>query len=64
MISCIRRSIHQGHEAFSEHSRGQQCAFMSLPALLLHRSYSVNSWTQTNIDNILFHGDRMFLHSL
>ena len=64
MISCIRGSIHQGHEAFSEHSRGRQCAFMSLSALLLHRSYSVNSWTQTNIDDILFHGDRMYLHSL
>ena len=29
MITSIRGRIHQGHEAFSEHSRGRQCAFMS-----------------------------------
>ena len=29
-MTCIRGSIHQGHEAFSEHSRGRQCAFVSL----------------------------------
>ena len=34
MITSIRGSIHQGHEALSEHSRGRQCAFMSLAALL------------------------------
>jgi len=52
------------HEAFSEHSRGRQCAFMSLSALLLNLSDSVDSWTQTDIDAILFHGDRMYLHAL
>ena len=30
MITAIRGSILQGHKAFSEHSRGRQCAFMSL----------------------------------
>ena len=64
MITSIRGSLHQGHEAFSKHSRDRQCAFMSLSALLFHPSYSVNAWTQTNIDDILFHGDRMYLHSL
>ena len=64
MITFIRGSIHQGHEAFSEHSRGRQCVFISLSALLFHRSYSVNSWTHANIQDILFHGDRMYLHSL
>lgn len=64
MITSIRGSIHQGHEAFSEHSRGRQCAFMSLAALLFNRSNSVDLWTQTNIDDILFHGDRMYLHAL
>ena len=44
-MTCIRGSIHQGHEAFSEHSRGRQFAFMSLSALLFSRSYSVDSWT-------------------
>jgi len=64
MITSIQRSIHQGHEAFSEHSRGRQCAFMSLSALLFIRSDLVESWTQTDIDAILFHGDRMYLHAL
>ena len=60
----FRGSIHQGHEAFSEHSSGRQCAFMSLAALVFNRSNSVDLWTQTNIDDILCHGDRMYLHAL
>ena len=64
MIASIRGSIHQGHETFSEHSRGQQCAFMSLAALLFNRSNSVDLWTQTNINDILCRGDRMYLLAL
>jgi len=64
MITSVRGSIHQGHEACSEHSRGRQCALMSLSALLFNRSDSVDSWTQTDIDAILFRGDRMYLHTL
>ena len=64
MITTIQGSIHQGHEAFSEHSRGRQCAFMSLAALLFNRSNSVELWKQTNIDDILCHGDCMNLHAL
>ena len=60
-VMTFQGSIHQGHEAFSEHSRGRQCAFMSLAALLFNRSNSVDLWTQTNIDDILCHGDRMYL---
>ena len=37
---------------------------MSLAALLFNRSNSVDLWTQTNIDDILCHGDRMYLHAL
>ena len=64
MITSIRGSIHQGHEAFSEHSRGRHCALMSLTALLFNRSNSVDLWAQTNIDDMLCHGDRMYLHAL
>ena len=64
MITSIRESIHQGHGTFSEHSRRRQCAFMSLAASLFNRSNSVDLWTQTNIDDILCHGDRMYLHAL
>ena len=64
MITSIRGSIHQGHEAFREHSRGRQCVFMSLAALFFNRWNSADLWTQTNIDNILCHGDCMYLHAL
>ena len=64
MITSIQGSIHQRHEAFSELSRGRQCAFMSLAALLFNRSNSVDLWTETNIDDILCHGDRIYLHAL
>ena len=37
MITLFRGSIHQGREAFSEHSKGRQCTFMSLAALLFNR---------------------------
>ena len=37
---------------------------MSLAALLFNRSNSVDLWTQTNIDDILCHGDRMYFHAL
>lgn len=50
MITTIQGSIHKRYEAFSKHSKGQQCAFMSLAALLFNRSNSVDLWTQTNID--------------
>ena len=57
MITSIQGSIHQGHEAFSEHSRGREYAFMSLAALLFNRSNSADLCTRTNINNILCHGD-------
>ena len=41
MITSIRGSIPQSHEAFSEHSRGRQCAFMSLAALLFKYSLTL-----------------------
>ena len=40
------------------------CAFMSLAPLLFNRSNSFDLWTQTNIDDILCLGDRMYLHAL
>ena len=33
-MTSIRGSIHQGHETFSEHSRGRQCTFVSHAAFL------------------------------
>ena len=60
LITSIRERIHQGHKGLSGRSRGRQCAFMALAALLFNRSGSIDPWTQqrTNIDDILCHGDR------
>ena len=33
-------------------------------SLLFNRSNSIDLWTQKNIDDILCHGDRMYLHAL
>ena len=33
-MTSIRGSIHQGHETFSENSRGRQCTFVSHAAFL------------------------------
>ena len=48
-IMCLlsRGSIHQGHEGFSGQSRGKQCSFMSLSALLTanYSSYRVELTT-------------------
>lgn len=37
---------------------------MSLAALLFSQLDLVDPWTQTNIDDILCHGNRMSLHAL
>ena len=37
-MTSFRGSIHEGYEAFGKHSRGRQCTFMSLSALLFNRS--------------------------
>ena len=41
----IRGSIHQGDSRFSDISRGRQCAFMSLSALLCTNSHDISTWT-------------------
>ncbi len=58
--------IHQGDERFSVHSRGKQCAFMSLSALLTARNIPLNlwSWTRITFKYALLQGDNMFLNAL
>jgi hypothetical protein len=46
-------SIHQGHERFSEVSRGRQCSFMRFSTLLCAQSFQVQQWTTETIDKIL-----------
>ncbi len=56
--------IHQGDERFSVHSRGKQCAFMSLSALLTARNIPLNLWSRITFKYALLQGDNMFLNAL
>ena len=48
----VRGSIHQGDSQFSNISRGRQCSFMSLLALLCANSCDILTWTSDIIDRI------------
>ena len=56
--------FHQGNERFSVHSRGKQCAFMSLSALLTTQNIPLNSWSSITFKNALLQGDKLFLNAL
>jgi len=56
-----RGSIHQGNSRFSDVSRGRQCAFMSLSALLWANSSPVLTWKSQTVDEILIEGDTLYL---
>ncbi len=64
MALFFSADIHQGDERFSVHSRGKQCAFMSLSALLTARNIPLNSWSRITFKNALLQGDKMFLNAL
>ena len=61
MVVCIQGSVHQGSNCFSNMTRGRQCAFMSLSALMFSHCLPVQIWTSTNIDQILYYGDLMYV---
>ena len=65
-ILSIAESSHQGHERFSEISRGRQCSFMSFSALscMCVQSFPVQHWDTATVDQILIEGDRMYLNAL
>ena len=46
-------NIHQADRRFSDVSRGRQCAFMSLSALLRANSSRVSQWTSHTVDQVL-----------
>jgi hypothetical protein len=51
--------IHQGNDLFSVQSRGKQCAFMSLSALLTAQNIPLIDWSKTTfINNVLFYNTR------
>ena len=66
-ILSIAGSSHQGHERFSEISKGRQCSFMSFSALLsvlCAQSFPVRQWDTATVDQILIEVDRMYLNAL
>lgn len=58
-----RGSIHQGNNRFNDNSRGRQCAFMSLSAILCANSCDILTWTSDIIDEILIEGHAMYLRA-
>ncbi len=64
MALFLSVDIHQGAERFSVHSRGKQCAFMSLSALLTARNIPLNLWSRITFKYALLQGDTMFLNAL
>ena len=63
-ILSIAGSSHQGHERFSEISRGRQCSFMSFSAMSRAQSFPMQQWDTATVDQISIEGDRMYLNAL
>ena len=64
MALFLSTNIHQGDNLFSVQSRGKQCAFMSLSAVLTAQNIPLIDWSQETLDNVLLQGDKMYLHAL
>ena len=64
MALFLRANIHQGNDLFSNNSKGKQCAFMTLSAILTAQNIPLIQWSKMTIDNILIQGDQMYLNTL
>jgi hypothetical protein len=66
MAQFLCSYIHQGDDLFSVQSRGKQCAFMSLSALLTAQNIplALIDWSKTTLNNVLLQGDKMCLQAL
>ena len=62
--SFLSSDIHQGDELFSVQSRGKQCAFMSLSAILTAQNIPLIDWSKTTFNNVLLQGDTTHLKAL
>ena len=63
MALFLSSNIHQGDEMFTVPSRGKQCAFMSLSAILTAQNIPLIDWSTTTLSNVLVQGDKMYLKS-
>ena len=64
MALFLFSEIHQGDDLFSVQSRGKQCAFMSLSAVLTAQNIPLIDWSKTTLNNVLLQGDNMYLQAL
>jgi hypothetical protein len=64
MALFLSADIHQGDECFNILSRGKQCAFMSLSAILTAQHSPLIDWSKTTLNNVLMQGDKMYLKAL
>ena len=64
MALFLSSYIHQGDDLFSVQSRGKQCAFMSLSALLTAQNIPLIDWSKTTLNNVLIQGDKIYLQAL
>jgi hypothetical protein len=53
MALFLSSNIHQGDDLFSVHSRGKQCAFMTLSAILTAQNMPLTEWSKQTFDNVL-----------
>ena len=60
----LTSDIHQGDELFSVQSKGKQCPFMSLSAILTAQNIPLIDWSKTTFNNVLLQGDTMHLKAL
>ena len=61
MALFLSAYIHQGDDLFSAQSRGKQCAFMSLSAILTAENMPLIDWSKTTFNNVLLQGEKMYL---
>ena len=64
MALFLSAYMHQGDDLFSAESRGKQCAFMSLSAILTAENMPLIDWSKTTFNNVLLQGDKMYLRAL
>ena len=64
MALFLSAYVHQGDDFFSAQSRGKQCVFMSLWAILTAENMPLIDWSKTTFNNVLLQGDKMYLRAL
>jgi hypothetical protein len=58
MALFLSSEIHQGDDLFSVQSRGKQCAFMSLSAILTAQNIPLIDWSKTTLNNVRVKSNR------